>query len=117
MKEPKELAIEMAEFLYTKKGEDIQVLDVSHLTSIADFFVIASARNTIQCRTMAEDLEDHLIETEQIEARRKDGYRESRWVVLYYGSVIMHLFHEQERAFYNIERLWADGTNLVKQLV
>ncbi len=117
MKEPKELAVEMAEFLYSKKGENIQVLDVSHLTSITEFFVIASARNTIQCRTLAEDLEDHLIEVEQLEARRKEGYRESRWVVLDYGSVIVHVFHEQEREFYNIERLWADGTNLVKQLV
>lgn len=116
MKEPRDLAIEMAEFLYTKKGENIQVLDVSQLTSITEFFVIASARNTIQCRTMAEDLEEHLIETDQLEARRKEGYRDSRWVVLDYGSVIVHLFHEQEREFYNIERLWADGTNLVKLL-
>lgn len=116
MKDPKELAVAIAEFLYTKKGENIQVLDVANLTSITEFFVIASARNTIQCRTMAEDLEDHLIEDEQLEARRKEGYRESRWVVLDYGSVIVHIFHEQEREFYNLERLWADGTNLVKQL-
>ena len=117
MKEPKELAVEMAEFLYSKKGENIQVLDVSHLPSITEVCGIASARKTIQCRTLAEDLEDHLIEAEQLEARRKEGYRESRWVVLDYGSVIVHVFHEQEREFYNIERLWADGTNLVKQLV
>ena len=116
MKDPKELAVEIAEFLYGKKGENIQVLDVANLTSITEYFVIASARNTIQCRTMAEDLEDHLIEAEQLEARRKEGYRESRWVVLDYGSVIVHIFHEQEREFYNLERLWADGTNMVKQL-
>ena len=116
MKEPRELAVEIAEFLYEKKGENILVLDVSHLTSITDYFVIASARNTIQCRTMAEDLEEHLTEADQIEARRKEGYRESRWVVLDYGSVIVHVFHEQEREFYNLERLWADGTNLIKSL-
>ena len=117
MKEPRELAVEIAEFLYSKKGESIQVLDVENLTSITEFFVIASARNTTQCRTMAEDLEEHLLEGEEsLEARRKEGYRESRWVVLDYGSVIVHIFHEQEREFYNLERLWADGTNLVKQL-
>ena len=116
MKEPKDLAIEIAEFLYTKKGENIQVLDVANLTSITEYFVIASARNTIQCRTMGEDLEEHLLEDEQLEARRKEGYRESRWVVLDYGSVIVHIFHEQEREFYNLERLWADGTNLIKRL-
>ncbi len=116
MKEPRELAVEIAEFLYSKKGEDIQVLDVANLTSITEFFVIASARNPTQCRTMAEDLEEHLIEEQQLEARRKEGYRESRWVVLDYGSVIVHVFHEQERAYYNLERLWADGTNLIKAL-
>ena len=116
MKEPKELAIDIAEFLYSKKGENILVLDVTHLTSITEYFVICSARNTTQCRTMAEDLEEKLLETESLDARRKEGYRESRWVVLDYGSVIVHVFHEQEREYYNIERLWADGTNLIKSL-
>ncbi len=116
MKDSKELALQIADFLYSKKGENIQVLDVSHLTSIAEYFVICSARNTTQCRTMAEDLEDKLTETEQIEARRKEGYRESRWIVLDYASVIVHIFHEQEREYYNIERLWSDGTNMIKAL-
>ena len=53
MKDSKELALQIADFLYSKKGENIQVLDVSHLTSIAEYFVICSARNTTQCRTMA----------------------------------------------------------------
>lgn len=116
MKDSKELALQIADFLYSKKGESIQVLDVSHLTSIAEYFVICSARNTTQCRTMAEDLEDNLNEIEQIEARRKEGYRESRWIVLDYASVIVHIFHEQEREYYNIERLWSDGTNMIKAL-
>ena len=65
---------------------------------------------------MAEDLEDKLTETDKIEARRKEGYRESRWIVLDYASVIVHIFHEQEREYYNIERLWSDGTNMIKSL-
>ena len=112
----KELALAIADFLYNKMGEDIQVLNVEHLTSITDYFVIASARNTQQCKTMGEDLEEHLEEKFQLTARRKEGYKDSRWVVLDYASVIVHIFHEQERGYYSLERLWADGTNLVKAL-
>lgn len=115
MKDSKELALQIADFLYSKKGDNIQVLDVAHLTSIAEYLVICSARSTTQCRALAEDLEEKLQE-EQIEARRKEGYRESRWIVLDYASVIVHVFHEQEREYYNIERLWADGENLIKAL-
>ena len=114
MNTPKELALAIAEFLYNKKGTDIQVLNVGHLTSITDYFVIASARNTLQYKAMGEDLEEHLEESFQLTARRKEGYKEARWVVLDYSSVIVHIFHEQEREYYSLERLWADGTNLEK---
>ncbi|MEG0934526.1 MAG: ribosome silencing factor [Clostridia bacterium] len=107
----KELAQKIAAVLDTKQGEDIMVLEVSHLTSITDYFVIASAQNTIKVRAMAETVEEEL-EKEGIEARRKEGYQGARWVVLDYASVIVHVFHSEERAFYNIERLWMDGGNL-----
>ena len=97
MKDSKELALQIADFLYSKKGENIQVLDVPHLTSIAEYFILCSARNTTQCRTMAEDLEDKLTETDEIEAGGKEGYREWRWIVLDYASVIVPIVHEQER--------------------
>lgn len=114
--EPMELANIAAEYLYTKMGMNIQVYSVAHLTSIADYFVLCSGKNAIQCRTMAEDLQEELRDKYNVEARRTEGAKESRWVVLDYGSVIVHVFHEQEREFYNIEKLWADGTNLVKAL-
>ena len=109
----KELAIQIADFLDLKKAENILVLDVAHLTSIAEYFVIASARNTVQVRTMAEDLEEKL-DQEDVFAVRQEGGREARWCVLDYGGVLVHIFHEQEREYYNLERLWSDGTNLVK---
>ncbi len=113
--DPKEMALMVADYLDSKKGENILVLDVAHLTSIADYFVIASARNSIQARTMAEDLEDHMAE-KGILPSRKEGAKETRWIVVDYGTVLVHIFHEQEREYYNLERLWADGTNLVKSL-
>ena len=109
----KELAITISDFLDSKKAENIMVLDVANLTSIADYFVIASARNTVQARTMAEDLDDKLAE-QGIEVTRKEGGREARWYVLDYGGVMVHIFHEQEREYYNLDRLWSDGTNLIK---
>ena len=115
MMNPKELALRIADILEDKKAENIMVLDVAHLTSVTEYFVICSARNTVQTGTMAEDVEEKLLQEENLEARRKEGYREARWVVLDYASVIVHVFHEQEREYYNIERLWMDGSNLIHQ--
>jgi len=115
MLNPKELALRIADILDEKKAENILVLNVAHLTSVTDYFVICSARNTVQVGTMAEDVEEKLALEEGIEARRKEGYREARWVVLDFASVIVHVFHEQEREYYNIERLWMDGSNVLKQ--
>ena len=112
MKQSKELALKIATVLDSKRGEDILILDVNHLTSITDYFVIASARNALQVKAMAEEVEEKLLE-EGIEARRRDGYGDSRWIVLDYASVIVHVFHVEEREYYNIERLWMDGSNQV----
>ena len=117
MMNPKELAIRIADLLEDKKAQNILVLDVAHLTSVTDYFVICSTRNTVQVGTMAEDVEEKLMEEENLEARRKEGYRESRWVVLDYASVVVHVFHEQEREYYNIERLWMDGSNVLRHRV
>ena len=104
--------MQIAEILDSKKGEDIAILDVNHLTSVTDFFVIAGAHSTLQARAMAEEVEDKLSEI-GLEARRRDGYGDSRWIVLDYSSVIVHVFHYEEREVYNIERLWMDGSNRV----
>lgn len=113
MFEAKELALRAAKFLDEKGANDIQILEVSHLTSITDYFVFANGRNIQSVRSLSEDLEDKLAE-EGITPRRKDGERESKWIVLDYAHVIVHIFHPDERKFYNIERLWQDGTNQVE---
>ena len=105
MMEPRELANKIAEVLDNKGAIDIQILEVGHLTSITDYFVIATGRNV-----QAEDVEEHLAE-EGIEPRRKEGKNGARWIVLDYAHVIVHIFHPEERQYYNIERLWQDGSN------
>ena len=108
MNDSKELALKAARILDQKGANDIDILEVGHLTSITDYFVIANGRNIQSVRSLAEDLEEKLAE-EGVETRRKEGERESKWIVLDYAHVIVHIFHPEERKFYNIERLWQDG--------
>lgn len=115
MKQPKELAVRIAEVLGNKRGEDVIALGVGHLTSIADYFVIASGRNALAVRALAEEVEEKLA-AEGIDARRHEGMNEARWIVLDYASVIVHIFHIEERQYYNIERLWMDGSNQIAVL-
>ena len=110
MIESKALATKIAEILDNKGATDIQILEVGHMTSITDFFVVASGRNVQSVHTLAEDLEDRLAE-DGIEPRRKEGKNGARWIVLDYAHVIVHIFHPEERQYYNIERLWQDGGN------
>ena len=113
MNDSKELALKAARILDQKGANDIDILEVGHLTSITDYFVIANGRNIQSVRSLAEDLEEKLAEA-GVEPRRKEGERESKWIVLDYAHVIVNIFHPEERKFYNIERLWQDGTNQVE---
>lgn len=108
----RKLVLEMARILDEKGALDIEILQVDHLTTITDYFLIASGRNVQAVRSLAEDLEDKLAERDVL-PRRREGLNESRWIVLDYANVIVHLFHPEERAYYNIERLWQDGSNQV----
>lgn len=110
MTDSKALASRIAQILDDKGATDIQILEVAHMTSITDFFVVASGRNVQNVHTLAEDLEDRLAE-EGVEPRRKEGKNGARWIVLDYAHVIVHIFHPEERQYYSIERLWQDGTN------
>lgn len=108
--EMRRLALKMAAILNNKGAIDIEILNVADMTTITDYFLIASGRNVQAVRALSEDLEDRLAE-ESIFPRRRDGMHESRWIVLDFGGVIVHLFHPEERLYYNIERLWRDGEN------
>jgi len=112
MLEPIEIALCAAQTLDDKKAQDILVLEVGRRTVIADYLVIASGRSAPQVKTLLETLEEQLSKR-GVRPRRREGAGEARWAVLDYGSVIVHVFHEEERAYYQLERLWADGDNAV----
>lgn len=107
------LAQRVARILYDKKALDITVLNVSHMTVITDYMVIASGRSALQVKALADDVDDALA-MEGVNLRAKEGNAEGRWIVLDYGTVLVHIFHPEDRQFYHLERLWEDGQNRVE---
>ena len=108
-----ELTQEIGNYLSSKKAEDILLIDVREKTALCDYFVIASGRNTTQVRALCENLEEHLSK-QGIELRRTEGVRDGRWGVLDYGDIIVHIFNDESRLFYHLERLWTEGENVRK---
>jgi ribosome-associated protein len=103
----------ICKLLSEKKGADIVYIDVAEKTSLCDWFVICSGRSTTQVKSLAENLDEKLSKEYQIEPRRREGVREGRWAVLDYTDVIVHIFCDDERDFYRLERLWESGNNLI----
>ena len=101
-----------AKALYDKKGQDIVALDVTKLTVITDAMLIASGRNVLQIKALADAVEDKLAEA-GVPLLRRDGHQDARWVVLDYGTVLVHLFHTQEREFYRLDKLWEHDGNRI----
>lgn len=110
---PKEIKDIICKQLDEHKALDITVLDVEHLTVMTDYFVICTANSNKQVRALAEMLEEKL-EEDGIKVSRSDGLRDGKWAVLDYGSVIVHIFNDETRMFYCIEKLWSDGGNMEK---
>ena len=107
-----ELVNKVITILDDKKADDILALSVTHMTVLAHSIVIASGHSALQVRSLYDALTEKL-EGEGIHARRHEGINAGRWIVIDYGDVIVHLFHEEERRYFNLERLWMDGTNIV----
>ncbi|MFH1512017.1 MAG: ribosome silencing factor [Bacillota bacterium] len=106
----KEIALKAAVILNNKGAQNITVLDVSKMTVITEAMVIASGRNALQARALAEDVEEQLHKL-HLSPIHTDGHPGSRWVVLDYGSVFIHIFLPQERDFYRLDKLWEQESN------
>lgn len=104
----------VCEVLNEKKAEDITVLAVGHLTIIADYFVIATARNISQAKALSENVDEKLSKIYGLEPLRIEGVREGRWIVMDYGGVIVHIFNDDTRMLYCLDKLWSDGSNVEK---
>ena len=106
--EPLELATLIARTLDDKKGIDIKLLQVGDLTVLAEYFVVVSGTSNTHVGSLADEVEYKLSEA-GIEPLRTEGAKTREWVLLDYGSVVVHLFYPEARNFYALERLWADA--------
>lgn len=97
--------------LQEKKAHNIISIAVEHLTIIADYFIICSARNATQAKALAHHVEEELEERE-IFVKHKEGVREGRWIILDYVEIIVHIFLNDTRELYSLEKLWSDGANI-----
>ncbi|QXM05909.1 ribosome silencing factor [Crassaminicella indica] len=107
----KKIAFEIAKSIDNKKGQDIEILDIRNISSFTDYFVIAHGTSTRQVKAIADEIEDKMKENGVI-LDHKEGYASGRWILLDYINVVVHLFIEEERSFYNIERVWKDALHV-----
>jgi ribosome-associated protein len=102
-------ALLAAQAASSKKAMDIVILDVGEVIGITDYFVICSGNTERQVKTIVEEVERRLREDEGVKPYRREGEREQRWVLIDYLDVVVHVFHREDREFYNLERLWSDA--------
>ena len=114
----RKMAEAMVKAAAENRGQDIMLLDLTGQTALFDFFVIASGSSRRQLAAISSEIE-RLLKTEFSEKKLSiAGYEESRWIVLDYGSVVVHLFDEDTREFYDLESLWADSKQVdISQIV
>jgi ribosome-associated protein len=96
------------EFLQGKKAKDINVIDIRGISVLADFFIICSGTSTTHIKAIADEVGQKATEMGSIQLHL-EGYATARWILMDYGDIVVHVFHEEDRSFYNLERLWSDG--------
>ncbi len=107
----KSLTLLIGEILQSKHAEDIALLQVDTLTSIADFFILCTAESSPQLKAIANEVEDRLSE-QGIEPLSVEGREGGSWILIDYGAVVLHIFKEEARAFYKLDDLWADAPRM-----
>lgn len=109
--ESKEIMQNIVRLMDAKKASDIKVLDISALTTMADYFVICSGNSGIHMRAVADEIDEKLSES-NINPRGREGVNNDFWILLDYSDVIVHIFNKESRDFYSIENLWADASEV-----
>ncbi|MDE6615345.1 MAG: ribosome silencing factor [Lachnospiraceae bacterium] len=104
--------VKMAKIAYNaldeKKGEDIKVIDISGISVMADYFIIANGNSITQVQALVDNVEEKMNQSGFI-MKRKEGNRSSTWVLLDFGDIVVHVFNNEDRLFYDLERIWSDG--------
>lgn len=107
----KDMAKAAIEALEDKKAEDIKVIDISEISVLADYFIIASGSNKSQIQAMIDNVEEKLGRL-GYEKKQVEGYDTANWILMDYKDVIIHVFDKENRLFYDLERIWRDGRQI-----
>ena len=97
--------------LEDKKGVNIKVIDISNISILADYFIIAGGTNENQVKALADNVEEELAKVD-ITPKQIEGYNNANWILMDYQDVIIHIFNEQDRLFFDLERIWSDGNEI-----
>lgn len=111
----KALVEKITGFLEEKKAKDIEVINIQEVTILADYFVICNGTSTTHIKAIADELEFKMAEAGH-KYLHKEGYNSARWILMDYGDIVVHIFHEEDRSFYNLERLWSGNAVSRRQL-
>ena len=103
-----EIALTAVKALDSKKGQDIKCLETGHLTTLADYFVLCTATSTTQVKAMSDACEE-AMEKQGETVHHIEGHRDGSWLLMDFSCVIVHVFTDEARKFYDLERLWADA--------
>ena len=114
MEESKKMALLAVEALEDKKAEDIRILDISNVSVLADYFIIANGTNRNQVQAMADNVEETLGKGGYV-PKQIEGYQSANWILMDYKDIIVHVFSEEDRGFYDLERIWRDGKEITKE--
>ena len=106
-----EMAIQLAKALDSKKGQDIKVLKTEELTTLADYFVLCTATSNTQVKAMADACEEALEKLGE-KVHHIEGHRDGTWLLLDFSDVVVHVFTDETRKFYDLERLWSDAQEM-----
>lgn len=108
---PKEIAYEVTKALDAKKGQDIKLLKIDQISSLADYFLICTGTSNTHVKTLC-DYAEYTLEQLGENLLSREGHRGNSWELLDYGTIVVHVFTEEARHFYDLERLWADAQNV-----
>ena len=108
---PKEIACEVTKALDAKKGMDIKLLKIDRVSSLADYFLICTGTSNTHVKTLC-DYAEYTLEQLGENMLGREGHRGNSWELLDYGTIVIHVFTEEARKFYDLERLWADAENV-----
>lgn len=94
--------------LEDKKAVDVKIINIEQISTLADYFIVASGMNRSQVQALSDNV-DELMSKAGYEPKQIEGYRDANWILLDYGDIVIHIFDEENRLFYDLERIWRDG--------